>query len=336
MPSPPLQHDAEALSKVIACAELQIPLIYAPAPLRRARLRRGRSPRPCWWPTPRCSAVWCCTSTCAPVLAVRLRRRRRRHGHAHHERRPVHAAGGRASRCRPAATWRATTDCRASRTPANSESKILDEQWSAEAALTTMLGGLSRATLLHDVGYLEDGMQSSYESIVLGDELAGYARAFMREVPVDEYSLALDEIARRRTGRQSSEHEVHAPALPRVLDQRAVRRHRLRPLDGRGRAVPAGPGARQGRAPARRAARVRARARAGGRAGRHRGGGADGRLARVTVEPPGRGRGGLAPDGRLAPDGWLSRLTAGCSRGGCSGAAGAPDAASGVASRSGG
>ena len=32
MPSPPLQHDADALSKVVNCAELQIPLIYAPAP----------------------------------------------------------------------------------------------------------------------------------------------------------------------------------------------------------------------------------------------------------------------------------------------------------------
>ncbi len=55
-------------------------------------------------------------------------------------------------------------------------------------------GSLSRATLLHDVGYLESGLQSSYESIVLGDELVGYARQFMREVPVDDYSLALDEI----------------------------------------------------------------------------------------------------------------------------------------------
>jgi trimethylamine--corrinoid protein Co-methyltransferase len=55
-------------------------------------------------------------------------------------------------------------------------------------------GSLSRATLLHDIGYLESGLQSSYESIVLGDELVGYARQFMREVPVDDYSLALDEI----------------------------------------------------------------------------------------------------------------------------------------------
>ena len=32
MPSPPLMHDPDALTKVIGCAELLIPLIYAPAP----------------------------------------------------------------------------------------------------------------------------------------------------------------------------------------------------------------------------------------------------------------------------------------------------------------
>jgi trimethylamine--corrinoid protein Co-methyltransferase len=58
-----------------------------------------------------------------------------------------------------------------------------------------VLGGLSRATLLHDVGYLESGMQASYESLLLGNEMVGYARALMRPVPIDEHALALDEIA---------------------------------------------------------------------------------------------------------------------------------------------
>ena len=57
-----------------------------------------------------------------------------------------------------------------------------------------MLGALSRATLLHDVGYLASGMQSSYETIVLGNELVGYARALLAEVGVDEEALALNEI----------------------------------------------------------------------------------------------------------------------------------------------
>jgi trimethylamine--corrinoid protein Co-methyltransferase len=37
-------------------------------------------------------------------------------------------------------------------------------------------------------------MQSSHESIVLGDEVAGFARAILREMPFDEVGLAVDEI----------------------------------------------------------------------------------------------------------------------------------------------
>jgi trimethylamine--corrinoid protein Co-methyltransferase len=76
----------------------------------------------------------------------------------------------------------------------HSDSKTLDGQWSAEAALTSILGMLSRATLLHDIGYLESGLQSSYEAIVLGDHLISYAKAFMSVLPVDDEALALDEI----------------------------------------------------------------------------------------------------------------------------------------------
>jgi trimethylamine--corrinoid protein Co-methyltransferase len=76
----------------------------------------------------------------------------------------------------------------------HSDSKMLDEQWALELAVATILGALSRATLLHDIGHLESGMQSSLEGMVLGDELAGYARALLEELPVDDEAIALDEI----------------------------------------------------------------------------------------------------------------------------------------------
>jgi trimethylamine--corrinoid protein Co-methyltransferase len=76
----------------------------------------------------------------------------------------------------------------------HTDSKTLDEQWGVESALTTITAMLSRATLLHDVGYLEAGLQASYESILLGDELIGYSKAFMGELRVDDEALALDEI----------------------------------------------------------------------------------------------------------------------------------------------
>jgi trimethylamine---corrinoid protein Co-methyltransferase len=76
----------------------------------------------------------------------------------------------------------------------DSDSKLDDEQAAAEAAMGAVLGELCRATLIHDVGYLESGLQSSYEHLVLGDELVGYARAFGERLPVDDEALALDEI----------------------------------------------------------------------------------------------------------------------------------------------
>jgi trimethylamine--corrinoid protein Co-methyltransferase len=76
----------------------------------------------------------------------------------------------------------------------HSDSKSLDEQWALEIGISTILGSLSRATLLHDVGYLESGLQSALEALVLGDEVAGYARAFLGEVRVDDEALALAEI----------------------------------------------------------------------------------------------------------------------------------------------
>ncbi len=76
----------------------------------------------------------------------------------------------------------------------HSDSKLLDEQWALEMGISTIIGSLSRATLLHDVGYLEAGLQGSLEAMVLGDELAGYARAVLDGFPLDDASLALDEI----------------------------------------------------------------------------------------------------------------------------------------------
>jgi trimethylamine--corrinoid protein Co-methyltransferase len=76
----------------------------------------------------------------------------------------------------------------------HSDSKALDEQWALEVGIATIMGALSRATLLHDVGYLESGLQSALEGLVLGDEVAGYARALLAELPVDDEALALAEV----------------------------------------------------------------------------------------------------------------------------------------------
>jgi trimethylamine--corrinoid protein Co-methyltransferase len=76
----------------------------------------------------------------------------------------------------------------------HSDSKMLDEQWSLEVGIATVMGALSRATLQHDVGYLETGLQSALEGLVLGNEVIGYTRALLEDLPVDDEALALAEV----------------------------------------------------------------------------------------------------------------------------------------------
>lgn len=105
-----------------------------------------------------------------------------------------------------------------------SDSKVLDEQWALELGVTTLMGALSRATLLHDVGYLESGLQGSLEAMVLGDEMVGYARALLDELDVDDEALQLDEIIAVGPGgshlaRPFTRRHFRRFWQPRLLDQ---------------------------------------------------------------------------------------------------------------------
>jgi len=75
-----------------------------------------------------------------------------------------------------------------------SDSKVLDEQAAAEAAMSILTTGLSGGNLIHDVGFLESGLLGSYEMIVLSDELVEMAKRFLSGIKVDEETLALDVI----------------------------------------------------------------------------------------------------------------------------------------------
>jgi trimethylamine---corrinoid protein Co-methyltransferase len=75
-----------------------------------------------------------------------------------------------------------------------SEAKTLDGQWAAETAISTIVAAQMGASLLHDVGEFEAGVQNSLESLVFGDALIGYARRLTAGVRVDDETLQLDDI----------------------------------------------------------------------------------------------------------------------------------------------
>ena len=77
-----------------------------------------------------------------------------------------------------------------------SSSKCFDGQASMEAMYSTMAAALSGANLIHDVGYLEDGLCGSYEILVATDEIIGMVKRYLSGIKVDTNTLALDVIAK--------------------------------------------------------------------------------------------------------------------------------------------
>jgi trimethylamine--corrinoid protein Co-methyltransferase len=191
MPAPPLMHDADAITKVVESAKRNVPLVYASAPsmgstspwsvaatlvVGNAEILSGLVVHQLV--NPGAPFIY---GTAFGVLDMALTVE----SYAAPEQLLTDHVG-----CELAEFYGLPSFYYG----AVSDSKLLDPQWAAESAVTAMLGALSRGTLLHDVGYLESGMQSSHESIVLGDEVAGFARAILREMPFDDDGLAVDEI----------------------------------------------------------------------------------------------------------------------------------------------
>jgi trimethylamine--corrinoid protein Co-methyltransferase len=76
------------------------------------------------------------------------------------------------------------------------DAKVLDAQAGIESAFSILAQGLAGLNLIHDVGYLDMGMACSAEMLVLGDEVIGMAKRFIRGVEVSAGTLARDVIDR--------------------------------------------------------------------------------------------------------------------------------------------
>jgi trimethylamine--corrinoid protein Co-methyltransferase len=75
-----------------------------------------------------------------------------------------------------------------------SEAKVLGLQAAIESAVQVVLSGLSGATLVHDVGFLDCADIGSLEMLVMNDEIIAMTRRIMRGVEVSDDTLMLDLI----------------------------------------------------------------------------------------------------------------------------------------------
>ncbi|MCL7453650.1 MAG: trimethylamine methyltransferase family protein, partial [Anaerolineae bacterium] len=74
------------------------------------------------------------------------------------------------------------------------DAKVLDHQCGMEATLSLMTALLHGANIVHDVGFMDSGLQGSLQLQVMANDTIGFLRAATRGVQVNEDTLALDVI----------------------------------------------------------------------------------------------------------------------------------------------
>lgn len=74
------------------------------------------------------------------------------------------------------------------------DSKVLDQQCAAEAALSLFTAHLNGANIIHDCGFMDAGMQGSLQLMAIDNDLIAWIRAATESVEVNEETLALDVV----------------------------------------------------------------------------------------------------------------------------------------------
>jgi trimethylamine--corrinoid protein Co-methyltransferase len=74
------------------------------------------------------------------------------------------------------------------------DAHVLDQQAAMESAVSLLIAALDGANLVHDVGYLGQGLIGSPASIVMCDETISYVRRFIRGFDVSRDRIGMDVI----------------------------------------------------------------------------------------------------------------------------------------------
>jgi trimethylamine--corrinoid protein Co-methyltransferase len=77
-----------------------------------------------------------------------------------------------------------------------SESKAVDQQAAAEAALSLVVETLAGGNIIHDLGYLESGLTFSLVQLAICDEIVSWIKGFIKKFEVNDDTLALDVMAK--------------------------------------------------------------------------------------------------------------------------------------------
>jgi len=76
-----------------------------------------------------------------------------------------------------------------------SDANTLDEQATMEAGRKLWLSALAGNNIIHDLGYLDNGLTSSLELLAICNEMVSQIRRFLKGIPVTPETLAVETIA---------------------------------------------------------------------------------------------------------------------------------------------
>jgi trimethylamine--corrinoid protein Co-methyltransferase len=88
-----------------------------------------------------------------------------------------------------------------------SDVKMFDEQAAMEATINIATAGLIGGNMIHDVGYIEQGLTSSMEMMVASDEIIDMVKRILRGIPVTDETQALDVMEDVGPGGHYLEHD---------------------------------------------------------------------------------------------------------------------------------
>ncbi len=74
------------------------------------------------------------------------------------------------------------------------DAKVLDEQAAIECTISLLNAYMSGANLVHDVGYIDSGVNASLESLVMNEEIIRMVRQVGKGIKTDEAHMALNII----------------------------------------------------------------------------------------------------------------------------------------------
>jgi trimethylamine--corrinoid protein Co-methyltransferase len=75
------------------------------------------------------------------------------------------------------------------------DAKVVDAQAGAESAFGILAQGLAGLNLIHDVGYMDNAMVCSVAQLLLGNEIIGMTKRFLRPFAVDAEAIGREVIA---------------------------------------------------------------------------------------------------------------------------------------------